>query len=248
VIHRRLIVVLAILCVTCKQAPEQVAKPAAGGGPQVRATVVTVRTTITPADRTFTQTLVIANDRARHTGEQDTWRLYDLKERRVIYVDDVARTHRTESLAALAKSRQTTLAAALPPHYPRITLRPTNETRQLLGVNAKANVIELGGYKRQLWIGDHPAIPDELFAMMLVSDPPSSPLAPMMRNADAALANVRGFPLLDRSEITYGKTRHIVERTVLAIAQKDVPAALLEVPRSYEDRTPKPAPPAAKKK
>lgn len=213
----------------------------------MRATVVTIRTVIAPADRTFTQTLVIANDRARHTGEQDTWRLYDLKQRSVIFVDDIARTHRTETVAALTRARQRTLAAALPAHYPRVALRPTNETRPLLGVNAKQTLIELGDYKRQLWIGDHPAIPDELFAMMQLSDPASSPLAPMMRNADAALASVRGFPLLDRSEVTYGKTQHIVERTVLGVVQKDVPAALLEIPRDYEDVTPKPAP-AAKKK
>ncbi|HEX6161105.1 MAG TPA: hypothetical protein VF111_13115 [Thermoanaerobaculia bacterium] len=247
-IHRRLIVVLALVCVTCKQAPQKPAQSAAGGGPQVRATVVTVRTVITPADRTFTQTLVIANDRARFTGEQDTWRLYDLKGRRVTFVDDVAKTHRTASLSELSKSRQATLATALPPHYPRVTLRPTDETKPLLGVNAKQTVIDLGGYKRQLWIGDHPAIPDELFSMMQVSDPPSSPLAPMMRTADAALASVRGFPLLDRSEVTYGKTQHIVERTVLSVVQKDVPAALLEIPRDYDDRTPKPAAAAGKKK
>ncbi|HEY0139260.1 MAG TPA: hypothetical protein VGF48_00110 [Thermoanaerobaculia bacterium] len=245
-IHRRLIVVLAILCVTCKRAPEKPATPAAGAGPQVRATVVTIRTTIAPADRTFEHTLVIANDRARHTGEQDSWRLYNLKERRVTFVDDVAKTHRTEPLSAMTRSRQAALAAALPPHYPRVALRPTNETRPLLGITAKQSVIELGAYKRQLWIGNHPAIPDELFAMMQLSDPPSSPLAPMMKNADAALSSVRGFPLLDRSEIKYGKTEHVVERTVLAVAQEDVPAALLEVPRGYEDVTPKPAP--AKKK
>ena len=239
-IHPRLIVVLAILCVTCKRAPEKPATPAPGGGPQVRATVVTIRTTLVPAERTFTQTLVIAKDRARHTGEQDQWRLFDLKARRVTFVDDVAKTYRTEPLAAIAKSRQAALAAALPPHYPRIELRATKETRALLGITAKETVIELGAYKRQLWIGDHPAIPDELFAMMQLSDPPSSPLAPMMKGADAALSAVRGFPLLDRSEVGYGNTRHIVERTVLAVGQKEVPAALLDVPRGYKDVTPKP--------
>jgi hypothetical protein len=68
----------------------------------------------------------------------------------------------------------------------------------------------------------------------------------MMRAVDEALLSARGFPLIDRAEITYGKQKMVVERTVTAIEKKQVAENALTVPRDYKDLTPKPAP--AKKK
>jgi len=44
-------------------------------------TVVTIQTTIQPANKTYTHTLVIANDRARSSDEVDEWRLFDFREK-----------------------------------------------------------------------------------------------------------------------------------------------------------------------
>ena len=132
------------------------------------------------------------------------------------------------------------MAAALPSHFPRAKLS-RGATKQLVGVNAQQHLIESGAYRRELWLGQHRAIPDELFAMMLASDPPSSPLAPMMRDVDAALLSAKGFPLADRSEVPLGKGRSsVVERTVTGIAARQVPESMLAVPRDYRDVTPKP--------
>lgn len=239
-IHRRLLILLAVLCVTCKPAPQQPGKPAAAG-PQTRATVVTVRTVLEPAKRTYTQTLVVAGGRARNTAEQDTWRLYDTKARTVTFVDDVAQTYRTESFEQLLKSRRAKTAGSLPVPLAPARFSTTAETRALQGVQARKSVIELGAYRRELWIAPHPAIPDELYAMMQLSEPAASPLAPMHRAVDEAVAKVRGFPLVDHAEIAYGKTKHVVDRTVLSIAQKDVSEMLLAVPQDYKDVTRKPA-------
>ncbi|MEA2488347.1 MAG: hypothetical protein QOH21_139 [Acidobacteriota bacterium] len=230
---------------TCKPAPRQPVKPVAAG-PQVRATVVTIRTVIEPARKTFTHTLVVLDGRARNTNELDTWRLYDVKARTVTFVDDVARTYRTESFDQVLESRRAVTAGALPAHYPPARFSATADTRPFLGIQARKSVIELGAYRRQLWIAPHPAIPDELYAMMHLSEPAPSPLAPMHRAVDEALAKVRGYPLLDRAEIAYGKGKHVVEHTVLGIAQQNVAGSLLSVPKDYTDKTPKPRP-AAKK-
>jgi hypothetical protein len=235
---------LLLVCIACKPAPPKpAAKPVAG--PQVRATVVTIRTTIQPGDRTYTHSLVIAGDRARFTGEVDTWRIFDAKANTITYVDDLAKTIRTEPLAALVRKRRTTLAGALPPHFPRARLAKNGTRKPILGLTAEQTVVEVGAYRRELWIADHPAIPDGLFAMMLASDEPSSPLAPMMRSVDEALLQVKGFPLLEHAEVPYGKVKSVVERSVTGIAQRDVPEAMITPPRGYEDVTPKtPAPPA----
>jgi hypothetical protein len=239
-------VVLAF-CVSCKQqAPKQAATKPAAAGPQMQATVVTIRTTIEPAKQADTFALVISGDRARSTGEQDTWRLFDLDKKTITFVDDVAKTVRVEKLQDVVKLRRAAINAPLPSHYARLKLVPTGTTRAIQNVNAKQNVIAHGGYKRELWLAEHPAIPKDLFAMMTASERASTPLAPMSRAVDDALLTTHAFPLLDRSEIAYGNQKMIVERAVVSIEKKAVQQSLLAIPRGYEDVTPKPKPPTKK--
>ena len=75
--------------------------------------------------------------------------------------------------------------------------------------------------------------------MMYASDAPTPPLAPMMREVDEALLNVRGFPLADRAEVPVAKNTLIVDRAVTSNAQRDVPQAVVSIPSGYRDVTPK---------
>lgn len=239
---RRLLLLLAIF-LACKPAPKQPAKP--GAGPQLAATVLTVRTAVGDEIRNYE--IVIADGRARSTGEQDVWRLFDTKANTVTFVDDIDRTIRTESLESLLNRRRATLAAAIPSHYPRAKL--THGPRKpLLGVSAQQAVIEVGAFRRELWIAQHPLIPDGLFAMMLASDAPASPLAPIMRRVDEELLRMRGFPFADRAEVPFGKSKSVVDRAVAGITRRQVPEAMLTIPRDYRDITPKPAAAKAKAK
>lgn len=235
---KTLLLSTAIL-VACKPTapPPAAPKPA---GPTVRATVVTIRTTTKPENRTQTRTIIIAGDRARDTGEHDVWRLYDTKANTVTFVDEIAGTVRTEALNTLIARRRPILAGALPPHYPRVKVTRPGTKRPMQGVTAELLVIESGGYKRELWIAEHPAIPSGLFAMITASDPPTQPLAPMMRAVDEALVGARGFPLADHAEVPVSKDTLIVDRVVIGIAQKDVPQALVEVPSGYREIRPSP--------
>lgn len=237
---RRLAFLLLAICIACKPSP-QPAKPAAAG-PHVRATVVTIRTTVQPENKTWVRNLVIAGGRARDTGEHDTWRLYDTKANTVTFVDDVERTIRTESLAKIVSKREESQKKPLPAHFPRAKFARTEERRPLHGVTAEQALIESGAYRRELWLAEHPSIPRGLFAMMHASEPPSSPLAPMARDVDEALIATRGFPLADRTTVPLGKETLIVERTVTSIAQQQVAESLLALPKGYRDLTPKPAP------
>lgn len=232
-----LLLSIAILAGCQPDAPKTAATKTSG--PTMRATVVTIRTTLKPEERTLTQTLVISGDRARDSSERDVWRLYDTKANTVTFVDDVAKTIRTEPLQKLIAQRRAATKDALPSYFPHAKLVRPKTKRPMQGATAELVVIESGAYKRELWLAEHPAIPRGLFAMMYASDAPTPPLAPMMRDVDEALLATRGFPLADRAEVPVGKDKLIVDRAVTGIAQKDVPEATMAIPKGYRDLTPK---------
>lgn len=236
--YRRLVIVFALVLAACKEPPRPASKPAAG--PQVRATVVTIRTTLLPEKRTLFHAIVIAGDRVRATNEHDQWRLFDVKADKVTFVDDVARTVRTMPVQSLLRNRRVATASTLPSHYPQVRFTRTDERRPMHGVTAQRQILEAGAWRRELWMAEHPAIPQRLFALMLASEPASTPLAPMMRESDAALLDATGFPLLDSSEVAFGNQKMSVQRSVVKIEQKDVPESLVTPPKDYLDLTPKP--------
>jgi hypothetical protein len=231
-----------MICISCKPSPQKRA-PAQGGAALTAATVVRMQTVI--GEQRSLHTIVIAGAKARSTNELDAWRLFDLKANTVTFVDDAAKTIRTESLDSLLAARRRVLAATLPPYYPRATIKATGARRAIRNLSVEQTLIEAGDYRRELWLAEHTSIPRGLFAMMHASDVPSSPLAPMMRAADEVLTRTRGFPFIDRVELS-GKV--LIERSVIDVSQGSVPPATLQLPRGYQDLTPKPAPPAAAKK
>lgn len=234
---RRQGLIALLFLISCKPAATPPTKPAAAA-PQTRAIVVTIETTIQPGNKTTSHTLVIAGGRARSGDELDSWRLFDLANNRVTFVDDVARTYRTVSSAQLEKDRRTVLDGTLPAELPRAQIATTNATKTLQGVAAAQSVVKLGGYTHELWIGQHPLIPPRLYAMMVASAPPSSPLSPVMKSVDEALMKVNGFPLAEHSVLTYGKKTMTVDTQVVKIEQRDVPAGLLNVNGDYANVTP----------
>ena len=69
--------------------------------------------------------------------------------------------------------------------------------------------------------------------MMTASSPLSSPIAPMMKQVDAALIEVKGFPLIDHSELPMGDKTLVVEHSVIKVDQRDIPRSWLNVPGTY---------------
>jgi hypothetical protein len=234
---RRQGLIALLFLISCKPAPTPPTKPAPA--PQTRATVVTIETTIQPGNKTTSHTLVIANGRARSGDELDSWRLFDLTNDRVTYVNDIDRTFRTVPRAQLERDRRGALDDPLPDALPRAQFAATNATKAIQGVPAKQSVVKLGGYTHELWIGQHPLIPAKLYALIVASEPPSSPLIPVMKTVDEALMKVSGFPLAEHSELTYGNKKMTVDKQVTKIEQKDVPAGMLNVASGYKDVSPR---------
>jgi hypothetical protein len=203
--------------------------------PKLHATVVTIQTTIQPANKTYTHTLFIANDRARSVDEVDEWRLFDFAQKRVTFVDDLAGTYRSEPFEDVVASHRAGVARDVPDGMPRAQFTVTGAQKTLQGVSAKQSIVRLGAYQRELWIASHPLIPEGLFAMLQASEPASSPLAGVMKESDEALLQVQGFPFADHAELPYENQKMVVDNTVIKIEQRDVPASFLNVRAGYRE-------------
>ncbi len=182
--------------------------------PKIQATVVTIRTTLQPQNKIFSHSIVIANGRARSEDEVDHWRLFDLERNRVTYVDDLTKSYYTVDSKTVEDNG--------PPlsGQPAAAVLHTHAKRVLQGVEATQYLIRLGAYQRELWIGSPSSIPDQLFGMMNASDD--------------GLSKVHGFPLVDHAELPYGKSKLVVDRSVLRIEQRNVPESLLNLSRDYK--------------
>src|SRR5215208_5263358 len=107
----RHLALVVLLFIACKPATKQITQAVrGGGGPKVRATVVDIKTSLQPSGRTSTHSIVIGEDVARSTSDDQYWLLYDLKGNRVIHVDEFARTYQVEPLPALLQRRRDQLA------------------------------------------------------------------------------------------------------------------------------------------
>jgi hypothetical protein len=225
-----------LLFAACQQTPvTQLRQRVTRLGPTVRATVITVQTTLQPANRTTAHTVFIADSKARSTDDAERWCLYDTSAKTVTFVNDLERTWRREPMSALIARRRAVLRRPADRELPRAQFESTGAQREILGSSATQSIIRLGGYQREIWFAQHPLIPDDLFAMMHGSVEPSTRLAAIVAGADEGLLSARGFPFHDRAELPYGKSKMTVERVVTAIQQKDVSSSLFQIPAGYEE-------------
>jgi hypothetical protein len=240
---RKWLAALIVVLAACNRPAIRPAGPSASE-PKIRATVVTIRvtiqTTMPPSPKIWTHTIVIANDRARSSDELDEWRLFDFKEKTVTFVDDLSKTYRTVSFADVEAAHRASLAQPLPEGMPRAQFVVGSAEKTLQGVVAKQSTIRIGAYQRELWIASHPLIPQGLFAIMQASEPASSPLTGVMRQAGEALIEIKGFPMSDHAELPFETKKLVVDNTVVKIERSEVAASWLKVDVAYKEVKPAP--------
>jgi hypothetical protein len=212
-VRRQGVILCLVLAAACRPVKVVEKKVIASVQPQMSATVVTVQTSLQPQNKIFQHSIVIANGHARSSDEIDHWRLFDLEQNHVTYVNDVDKTYYTNDAATILPATSSAGETAGAPV-------PTGAKKVLLGVEATQYVIRLGGFQRELWIGSPPQIPPNLFGMI-----------------DPKFAKVPGFPLIDHAELPYGKTKMTLERIVLKIEQRNVPQSSLDIPSDYKEVT-----------
>jgi len=226
--------IVVLLFVACERLQQKL-PGGPGVVPQTRATVVTIRTVVQPNNRTTTHAIVIGESVARSTEEAGTWRLFDFRRDRVTFVDDVERTYRVVRLSTLVEERRARNSREAIPAHPRAEYVVTDERQTILGAQARQSTIRMGNYERELWFASHPRIPANLFALMLASERRTSSFGQVSKSIDEGLLAARGFPLFDHAELPYGKEMLVVDRNVVSIEQKSVPATLLQIPRTYRE-------------
>lgn len=238
---------LLLLVLAASACSAERTKPPAGvrqSARRVPATVLTVRTTVVPGERAYLHKVIVAGTKARLGNEVDRWRLFDLEQRTVTTVDQVARTVRTEAWMDLLRERRRLLATPMPPHVPLARLERGTERQVIAGIAATPRRVVIGGYLREIWFSEEPTAADRLFPLIVATDPIGQPYAGVMRIAFPVLVAETGFPLLDRSTMRFDGEESVVEKRVIRIEQTTVPAVWVEVPPSFEDLTPQPAAPA----
>lgn len=237
--HRRagpLLIALCIVAAACsKPAPPKRTSPVV---PRMRVTVLVMHTNILPDRRAYTHLVMLAGDKVRLGDETDHWRLFDLKNETVTFVDAVAKTYRTEPAAKLIRDRLALVSSAASESVPPARFSAAAEERTLLGFRAKQHVIQAGPYRREIWMSSSTPIGNRFFAMLVASDPMSERYASMMRDVTRALLSLKGFPVFDRSDMPYDGATMTVERRVVKIVARDVPVAFMTIPVNYRNLTP----------
>ena len=208
--------------------------------PTIRATVVTIQTTIQPANKTYTHTLVIANDRARSTDEVDRWRLFDF----AAEAGDVRRRHRAHDARRIVRRRDRIAPRRHRASRPGRTCRARNSpspTRRKLSRASPPNNPSSASAPTNASCGS-----DRTRSSRAASSRCCKPASPrprrspaITRAADEALMEVQGFPLADHAELPYENKKMVVDHTVMKIEQRDVPATLLTVNGKYAAEKPR---------
>lgn len=230
-----LFVALLGISLACRQETPQKVRRA--NVPQMRVTALVMRTTILPEKKSFVHLVMISGEKVRLSEETDTWRLFDLKNETVTFVDSIAKTYRVVSAANLIRDRLKLVATpsgdSIPPaHFSR------GEERTMLGFPARQYLIEAGPYRREIWMSDATPVGDRLFSMLIASEAMSERYASMMREPTRSLVDLKGFPVLDRSDMPYDGSTWTVERRLEKVEKRDVPVSAMTIPQGYRDITP----------
>lgn len=240
---RRLLLVIALSALVSCDRPLPKLPARKDTQPQIQATAVSIATTLQPARRTFTHTLFISGDLARSGDEVDTWRLFDVRQNRVTFVDEIARTYRIESFDSILQARRKAIAERQNALSPPVSVVHSNATVPVMGIPTTTLELQMGAYRRKLAIGEHPQIPPRLFALMEVSS-----IAPEQETASPQIletfAVVKGFPLTDYSELPYGREKLVADRKVVSVRTRNVLRSMFAVPPAFRDTTIAKRPPA----
>jgi hypothetical protein len=220
---------------TPSPAPSQGGPPATAG-PSVPAKVLIVRESSHPPTRAFLHKILVAGPKVRLGSEKDQWRLFDVQQRTVTWVDDIAGTYRTIGLDELVRSRERQLREPIPAAGVRpVAVEETGEAVEIAGIRARRIAMELGGYRRDVWISEEPLVSPVFLKMLVASEPISEQWAGVIRDAQLELMAREGFPIWDRSRLAWEGGELLFQRKLVKVEMREVPAQWVAIPAGYRD-------------
>jgi hypothetical protein len=135
------------------------------------------------------------------------------------------------------RKRQAALRQPPPKGLAPASITKTGGTRTFAGITGEQYLVRMGRYQQELWLSSEPLVAPQFLSMKIASDPLNEDTAPAMRQVDAQLSRMEGFPLFERSELPYGDKRLVIEKTLVRIEQKLVPRSWITIPEDYRDVT-----------
>lgn len=217
----------------CRERPSAVKK--SPEVPLVDATVYTYQVTTDRPGAPRIASLTVAGSKVRVPDELDVWRLIDTEKRTVTTIDAVAKTYHEQPLEELIARRRRESRMPVPPDTPMVRLTRTGERVAVAGISATRWLIEMGEYRRELYISDSPQIHPQLFRLWLGSEALGGALVARMAPVHLQLMNLEGLPLLERITLTAGARKFSLERKLQKVEKKRVPAAMFEIPSDFRN-------------
>lgn len=228
-----MLAVAVTLAAACRDSEQKKVSPAV---PLIEADVLTLRSTSSDKQESLLD-IMVARNKVRFSNELDSWRLIDLEAGTVTFVDAVAETYRTKSLQQLAAEKRRAAQAPLPPFIKPPTFSATGRTETIAGVEASEWVLEMGDYRRELWLSRSPLVHPRFLALSVGSEELGGAYAAAMAPVHTRLMSLEGFPLRERITVPLGKEVLVHERRLERRGKKRVPRALLELPPNYRHLT-----------
>ena len=204
----------------------------------IQARVLTLVTTMQPANKTLNTEVVIVDSKVRIADELDRWRLFDLDRNEVVQVDEVTKSYRRFKLDELLAQKRAATRTPSDGLLPPVTLQRSGRTQNIGATQAHEWVMQLGGFRRELWLSDEPLAGKKFWPLFIASEPISGAYPSRTAQLQLQLAGENGFPVLDQTEVQFGNTNMRVERHLAKNEQKAVPQSLIEIPRDFTDVTP----------
>jgi len=239
---------LACLCLLflslgrCTEAKKQVSaakeRRAQANVPRVTATVLSYHVDLLPKKSSFNYLVAIDPEgKARIGDEADQWRLIDIPNRNVTFVNDSTQAYRTVGLATLVAERRKNVSGDLPAGVSRAVVTMTSSPETFRTWQARRITIAAGPYQRSLWISAKSLSPEPLLSLILFSEPLSTPYAAMLRDTSTVYENIRGMPVLDRSQMSWNGQQLMIQRVLESVMSRRVPASWFLVPDGYRNLT-----------
>lgn len=238
-VRREIVIAAALLLASCR--PGDPTSGIEAPIERIEGRIVTILSQIPEENRTLTYEVYEAGGLVRSTDELDRWRLLDVPNRRVTFVDEVAKTRRVMTLEQLRERKERLAQGPVPDWYPHATFARTGESKEIAGVTADQYVIQAGGFRREMWVSREPLLGDSYMALRFGSEDPGGPAPAALAKIQLELMKLEGFPLEDQLSLPMGEDVWGVQRRTQSIARGEIVRTMFEIPEEYGARDDVPA-------
>lgn len=226
-VQRRLAVFLltALLLVSCGKTETAEAPQPAVPADTVQTLMLTYETVIAPENRSVRVQVASDGTFVRLGNETDSWRLFDTKNRTIVMVDQTAGTATEISFDDALAQRNRMLAETSAEGIPTASIveGPGEPER---GHPTHRVHIKVGSFSREIVLSTDVLLPNEFYAMKVVTDPVDPRYAPILKDVLPVLVRQSGTLLSETNRLEFENgdpvtaTTKLVSVTTVQLSRK----------------------------